>query len=88
MMDNKLFKPGLSGLISFLDFLNRQDIEFDLKRDLSDAISVWFIVVGIKFEVDFFETHVTFNFYRGSEEVFRDEKYFLELLREGWDLKV
>jgi hypothetical protein len=87
MKENQLLKPGFSGLIGFLDFLQRQGIEFDLKRDLSDAISVWFIVVGIKFEVDFFETHVTYNFYRGSEEVFRDETYFLSLLREGWDLK-
>jgi hypothetical protein len=87
MNSKGVLKPGLSGLIAFLDFLDRQGIDYDLKRDLSDAVSVWFMTVGVKFEVDFFEDHVTYNFYSGNEEVFRDEKQFVQLISESWDIK-
>ncbi len=87
MSANRILKPGLSGLIGFLGFLQRQGVDFDLKYDLSDAISVWFMTVGIKFEVDFYEHHVTYNFYRGNEEVNRDEVQFIQLFSESWDMK-
>jgi hypothetical protein len=82
MTNNKILKPGLTGLIEFLKFLDKQRIKYDLEYDLSDAISVCFMVVGAKFEVDFFETHVTYNFYIGNEEVHRDENQFMSILAE------
>jgi hypothetical protein len=87
MTNTKILNPGITGLVEFLQFLDVQRITYDLKHDLSDAISVWFMVVGAKFEVDFFETHVTYNFYIGDEGVHRDEKQFMHMLAERWDLK-
>jgi hypothetical protein len=87
MSDSKILQPGLKGLIHFIDFLDKNKISYDLKRDLSSAISVWFLVVGAKFEVDFFEDRVRYNYYIGNEEVFDDEQHFLQMLTERWDLK-
>jgi hypothetical protein len=87
MTEQKILQPGFVGLINFVSFLKYHGVHFDLKYSLSDAISVWFVIVGKRFEVDFFENDVSFNFYIGNEEVFTDEKQFMRLFLEGWDLK-
>jgi hypothetical protein len=87
MTHKKILNPGFDGLIQFVSFLKHQGVYYELKHSLSDAISVWFVIVGSRFEVDFFNNYVTYNFYKGNEEVFTDDTQFLQLFEEGWDLK-
>jgi hypothetical protein len=87
MTNNKILNPGFDGLIEFVSFLKYQGVHYEIKHSMSEAISVWFAIVGTRVEVDFFNDRVTYNFYIGNEEVFTDEAQFMKLFNDGWEIK-
>lgn len=75
---------GLSRLLQFLAFLQKQKIPFSLAQHQPDGIAVSFALVGVRLEVEFFEDHLEFSQFRGDESVSSDETELRALIDELW----
>jgi hypothetical protein len=80
-------KSGLSGLLEFTNFLKSHKITYSIHQYSDDSLTVFFTVVGARFEVTFFEDSWNFSHFPGSEECLDDEKELMGFISEGWDLK-
>ena len=76
---------GLSRLLQFLDYLRSRGIQFYLGQGQPDGIMVSFALVGARVEVEFFEDHMDFSQFLGSEDVSSDENELRALINERWD---
>ncbi len=76
---------GFSRLLQFLDYLRDRKLQFSLSQDRSDSIMVSFTLVGARVEVDFFEDHMEFSKFIGSEDVYSDEGELHEFIDSHWD---
>jgi hypothetical protein len=48
---------------------------------------VTFTVVGARVEVDFFDDHIEFSAFTGSEDVVSYPAALYAVMREGWDIE-
>lgn len=76
---------GIKDLLAFLEFLSSRNVWFKLEQCRYDSIMVTFTLVGVRVEVDFFEDHIEYSVFRGSEEVLQDEDALIALIREQTD---
>jgi hypothetical protein len=76
---------GLAGLLEFLALLRSKKIQFSLQQQRDDALMVSFALVGVRIEVEFFDDHIEFSTFKGSEAVESDETLLMKLISENWD---
>ncbi|MGO4523860.1 hypothetical protein AB4097_03245 [Microvirga sp. 2MCAF35] len=75
---------GIRDLLSFLNYLDKERIHYRLDHLREDSIMVSFTLVGLRVELDFFDDHVEFSFFKGSEEVETDTGLLAALIKEHW----
>ena len=75
---------GIKDLLSFLNYLDKQSIYYRLDHLREDSIMVSFTLVGLRIELDFFDEHVEFSFFKGNEEVETDTALLAHLIKEHW----
>jgi hypothetical protein len=76
---------GLEGLLEFLDFLRSKKITFRIEQQRDDSVMVSFTLVGVRVEVDFFQDHFEFSYFKGSEAVSSDRDTLMRLIADHWD---
>lgn len=75
---------GLRDILPFLNDLKKRSIHYRLDHMRHDSIMVSFTLVGMRIELDFFDDHVEFSFFKGSEEVETDARLLAALVEEYW----
>ena len=75
---------GIKDILPFLNFLKKEGIFYRLDHLRHDSIMVSFTLVGVRIELDFFEGHVEFSFFKGTEDVETDMGLLAELIKENW----
>ncbi|MCA3657871.1 MAG: hypothetical protein IOB85_06425 [Methylobacterium sp.] len=85
----KMTKPitqpkNIKDIFMFLEQLRLTNIHFSLRSSTDDSISVDFTLVGCRVEVDFFDDHIEFSYFTGSESVHDDWKLMQDLLDKHW----
>lgn len=65
-------RPGLTGLLAFLTYLDDRNIMYDLMHTSPDDITVYFTLVGMRVEVRFEENEVDWCYFSGDEGMDRD----------------
>ena len=75
---------GIRDLLSFLNYLGKERIHYRLDHLREDSIIVSFTLVGMRVELDFFEDHVEFSFFKGNEDVETDTGLLADLIKEHW----
>jgi hypothetical protein len=75
---------GIIDLLPFLKFLREQRIGFSLSQDRPDSVMVTLTLVGCRVEVDFFDDHIEFSYFTGSEAVESDWNIMKNLLDTHW----
>lgn len=71
---------GLARLLQFLNYLRERKVHFVLANHRDDSIMVTVTITGARIEVDFFEDHVEYSVFRGSEAVEDDEVALLAMV--------
>jgi len=72
-------------LIPFLAFLKQHHVFFRLENNRSDSIMVCFTLLRIRVELDFFDDHIEFSYFTGSEDVENDQKLLFGMIKEFID---
>jgi hypothetical protein len=75
---------GIRDLISFLNYLGKESIHYRLEHLRDDSIMVSFTLVGLRIELDFFDDHVEFSYFQGTEAVETDTGLLDRLIQEHW----
>ena len=83
-MKNIAEPQKLNDLLGYLNFLRNKKIKFDISQDRTESIMVTFMLVGCRVEVDFFDDHIEFSYFTGSESVHDDWKLMQDLLDKHW----
>jgi hypothetical protein len=76
--------PGLSGLLSFCNWLNKKGITYSIHKYSDDALTIFFTIVGQRVEVQFFEDWWNFSFFSGDESVMDTKEELLTLIGKHW----
>jgi hypothetical protein len=76
---------GLEDMLEFLDLLRSKKITFRIEQQRDDSLMVSFTLVGVRVEVDFFEDHFEFSYFKGSEAVNLDREALMRLIADHWD---
>jgi hypothetical protein len=76
---------GIQDLITFLNWLDGNNISYDIKHERDDTIMVVVTVVTARIEVDFFDDHIEFNWYSGDESIHDDQDQLFKLIRDNWE---
>lgn len=72
---------GIKDLIPFLAYLDGKHVSYLLARDRDDSIMVTITIIGARIEVDFFDDHIEYSVFRGSEDVLDDQPALFEMIR-------
>lgn len=80
----KMKLQGIRDIIPFLNYLDREGIHYRLDHLRDDSIMVSFTLVGMRVELDFFDDHVEFSFFTGTEEVEDDPALLFRAIGEHW----
>lgn len=75
---------GIPDILKFLEFLRERKIHFRLDQYRTNTLTVTFTLVGCRVEVDFFEDHIEFSYFKGDEGVHDDWKIMEQLLNDHW----
>lgn len=75
-------RDGLQRILDFLDALDKEGVHYQIDQMRSDAVMVFFTLVGVRVEVDFFVDRVTYRCFKGHEDVHTDENLLASLIRE------
>jgi hypothetical protein len=75
---------GIRDLIPFLNYLDKESIHYRLDHLRDDSIMVSFTLVGARIELDFFDEHVEFSSFQGTEAVETDTELLARLIQEHW----
>jgi hypothetical protein len=73
---------GLKRVLDFLDALEEAGVQYEIDQVRPDAILVFFTLVGVRVEVDFFVDRMTYRCFKGREDVYVDEGDLMNLIRE------
>lgn len=73
---------GFREMLSVLDALTKQGIMFRMEQQRSDAVMVSFATVGLRVEIEFFEDHLEYSCFEGTEEVLDDKAELLKIIEE------
>lgn len=75
-------KPGLSGLLSFCEYLEKNKITYSIHKYSDDALTVFFTVFGSRIEVQFFEDWWNYSYFSGDEGVFDDSRSLNKIINK------
>jgi hypothetical protein len=81
-LERDMKKDGLQRVLDFLDYLDEKDVHYQIDQMRPDAILVFFTLVGMRVEVDFFVDGMKYRCFRGHEDVESDEKLLMSFLGE------
>ena len=74
-------RPGLTGLLAFLSFLQDEHLEYYFLHTSPDDFTVCFALPGQRFEVRFEETRVDWCVFAGDDGCNPDFSGLLEIIR-------
>ena len=72
---------GLDRMLSFLEFLSQNSVEYRIDQERPGALLVTFGFPGSRVEVEFFSDHIEYSIFRGDESVESDEAALKEYVR-------
>jgi hypothetical protein len=75
-------KDGLQRVLDFLDALEDANVHYQIDQMRPDAILVFFTLVGVRVEVDFFVDRMSYRCFKGHEDVHVDEAMLMELIEQ------
>ncbi len=81
-MESNVSKDGLQRVLDFLDILDKEGVHYQIDQLRPDAIMVFFTLVGVRVEVNFFVDRVTYKCFKGHEDVHVDEDQLMGLIRD------
>jgi hypothetical protein len=73
---------GLKRVLDFLDALEEAGVHYEIDQVRPDAILVFFTLVGVRVEVDFFVDRMTYRCFKGHEDVYVNEGELMSLIKE------
>ena len=73
---------GLKRVLEFLDILDKENVHYQIDQVRPDAILVFFTLVGVRVEVDFFVDRMTYRCFKGHEDVHVDESMLMDLIQQ------
>ena len=73
---------GLKRVLDFLDILDKENVHYQIDQVRPDAILVFFTLVGVRVEVDFFVDRMTYRCFKGHEDVHVDESMLMDLIQQ------
>ena len=73
---------GLVDLLPFLNFLKEKGVGYVIEHIRDDAIMVTITVVGERIEIDFFDDHIEYSRFKGSEAVEDDQKVLFGIIED------
>jgi hypothetical protein len=73
---------GLGELLKFLNYLDKNNIGYNIEHDRSDSIMVTFTLIGKRIELDFFEDHIEYSVFSGDESVEDDVEKLMGMIRD------
>lgn len=69
---------GLSHMLTFLEFLTENGVEYRIDQERPNALLVLFGFPGSRVEVEFFPDHIEYSIFKGDEAVETDESALRE----------
>lgn len=73
---------GMPDLLVFLELLRGHKLHFSMRQNRCDTITVAFVVVGGRIEVDFFDDHIEYSVFKGDEGVLDDQGLLMKMIEE------
>ena len=73
---------GLKRVLDFLDILDKENVHYQIDQVRPDAILVFFTLVGLRVEIDFFVDRMTYRCFKGPEDVHVDESMLMDLIQQ------
>ena len=73
---------GLKRVLDFLDILDKENVHYQIDQVRPDAILVFFTLVGLRVEIDFFVDRMTYRCFKGHEDVHVDESMLMDLIQQ------
>ena len=73
---------GLKRVLDFLDILDKENVHYQIDQVRPDAILVFFTLVGLRVEIDFFVDRMTYRGFKGHEDVHVDESMLMDLIQQ------
>lgn len=75
---------GIRDLLPFLSFLADHRIGFRIEQDRPDSVMVTLTLLGARIEVDFFDDHIEYSVFEGSEFVLDDQVSLLARIEKDF----
>lgn len=75
-------KDGLQRVLDLLDVLDEEGVHYQIDQVRPDALLVFFTLVGVRIEVDFFVDRMTYRCFKGREDVHVEEDVLMKLINE------
>jgi hypothetical protein len=72
---------GLARMLSFLEFLSQNNVEYRIDQERPSALLVMFGFPGSRVEVEFFPDHIEYSIFKGDESVDADELVLKEYIQ-------
>jgi hypothetical protein len=66
-------------VLDFLDALDEAGVHYQIDQVRPDALLVFFTLVGVRVEVEFFVDRITYRCFKGHEDVLADEALLMRL---------
>ena len=81
-METEMNSDGLKRVLDFLDILDKENVHYQIDQVRPDAILVFFTLVGLRVEIDFFVDRMTYRCFKGHEAVHVDESMLMDLIQQ------
>jgi hypothetical protein len=81
-METEMNSDGLKRVLDFLDILDKENVHYQIDQVRPDAILVFFTLVGLRVEIDFFVDRMTYRCFKGHEDVHVDESMLMDLIQQ------
>ncbi|HMO30845.1 hypothetical protein [Enterovirga sp.] len=73
---------GIQDLIPFLQILDQARISYTINRSRDDSIYLTITTLGRRIELDFFQDHIEYSWFDGSESVHDDQAWLYATLED------
>ena len=78
----RLTEQHVQALDRFDQLANNPELHFSMRQNRCDTITVAFVVVGGRIEVDFFDDHIEYSVFKGDEGVLDDQSLLMKMIEE------
>jgi len=73
---------GIRDFIPFLDYLDSINVFYRIEKCRYEAIMVTFTVIRARIELEFFDDHIEYSVFRGSEDVSDDDREIFRIISD------